>query len=161
MRQSGQTVMVALLLGIFGYLISKSIQNHYRMLAGGQGAHSHLAWMRPVLGLSEAEFTRECAIHDAHRAECARLCARMDTARDRLEQALQTGPLHSTEGQSAIRDYELQLAACERAVIHHVKEVAASMNPAASERYLQLMLPRLLPDHHHLLHSSASTHVPR
>ena len=151
MREYGQTFMVALLLGILGFLISKSVLNHHQAQAVHENpaatapadTRTQLAWMRTTLGLSEEEFARECALHDAHRAEYHRLHVQMTAARDRLRSVLQTTPDQTPEALTAIRDYEQHLAACEHAAILHVQKVAAAMHPAARQKYLRLMLPHL------------------
>ncbi|TDU66083.1 hypothetical protein EI77_03820 [Prosthecobacter fusiformis] len=167
MRNSGHTLLVALLLGIAAFLITRGLQNHQqsrnfsrKVAAQEQDTRANLAWMRTSLSLTEEEFERECAIHDAHRAECIRLCAEMDIARERLKIALQNNDEHSAEGQAAIRDYEIHFETSERAAIQHVKKVAAAMNPTAGQKYLKMMLPHLFPEHDTLLPKTVPTPSP-
>lgn len=161
---SGFTLLIALMLGISAFAMAWLIQSQKESQSFAQKVSSlendtraNLAWMRKELSLTEEEFTRECALHDAHLIEYRQLCAEMNTARERLKQALEDGNGLSAEDQNAIHDYELHFEAAERAAINHVKKAAAAMNPKAGQAYLKRMLPHLLPEHDLLFKTTAQT----
>jgi hypothetical protein len=152
--KSVNTMLMALLLGITAFLVSRGVQNHQRERDFAQNVSSLendttsvLAWMKKELNLTDEEFAKECRIHEEHMVEYHRLCEEMKASRERLTQALQNNNELNSEGQAAIRDYETHFEACERAVIQHVKHVAAAMNPKAGQTYLKLMIPHLFPEH--------------
>ena len=102
-----------------------------------------LAWMRSAHALSEEEFARECALHEGQRAECARLCAQLQEARERLRLAQQT---HGPEA-ATTQTHELHVKSCEQTALLHLKKVATAMNPQAAQAYVRQMLPHLPADH--------------
>ncbi|WP_078813561.1 hypothetical protein [Prosthecobacter debontii] len=162
-------MMTALLLGIIAFLVARGVLNHQRQKNFAQNIHALeqdtpalLAWMKTDLGLTDDEFARECRIHDEHMVEYRRLCDEMQASRERLKTALQESQNLSDEGQAAaIKDYEDHFEACERAVIQHVKHVAAAMNPKAGQTYLTMMLPHLFPDHENIrLNNEPPTQTP-
>lgn len=109
----------------------------------GPATADSLAWMRMHHQLGDAEFAQACATHEAHRAECERLCAKLQQARKQLHAARQ---IHASETPE-LRSQEDHVQACEQQAILQVRKVMASLHPEEARRYVKQMLPHLPDDH--------------
>lgn len=100
-----------------------------------------LAWLREEFKLTEDQFTQIKSLHDAYSGECEEHCRA-------IQQATRArSSLAGTADAAALADAEARLEAlreqCETAIAAHIRRCAAEMSPAAAERYLAMMLPRI------------------
>lgn len=117
-----------------------------------------LAWMRRDFDLSDDEFVKVCALHDAYLPLCDSMCKRMEEATTHLASALQTSHSMTKEAEAALREYETARAECQRATLQHVLDTSAVMKPKAGGEFVQKILPHLLTSSQHVseLHHSRS-----
>lgn len=161
---AASTLIVALVLGAAAFLLGRltstpggdSVLVPASQLQAGNTANN-LAWMRKELSLSEEEFTRFCALHDAYMAECRRMSAEMDKTRARLKSTLQNRHEFDDVALAALSEYEKQYDICERAATKHLMKAAAAMDAESGRAYLKLMLPRIFPDHDVVMQAAALT----
>lgn len=109
-----------------------------------------LAWIRRDFALSDDEYAKVCALHDAYLPHCDSMCQRMEAASNRLSNALQASPSMTGEAQDALREYETARAECQRASLQHVLDTAAVMKPEAGRAFMQNVLPHLLTSRQHV-----------
>lgn len=109
-----------------------------------------LAWMRRDFALSDDEFTKVCALHDAYLPHCDSMCQRMEAASNHVSSALRASPAMTGEAQTALREYETARAECQRATLQHVLDTAAVMKPEAGRAFVQKVLPHLLTSRQHV-----------
>ena len=102
-----------------------------------------MAWLRMDFQLSDVQFAAIKKLHDSYSIECERHCLAIQEA------ALARNALKAAATPDAVavaaagrRVAELR-AVCESAIAAHVRRCAAEMSPAAGQRYLALVLPRI------------------
>lgn len=102
-----------------------------------------LAWLRSEFSLTDDQFARIKAMHEAYSVECEAHCLAIQEAaieRDTLRAAPASDPARL---QAAEREVEHLRLVCETAIAAHVRRCAAEMSPEAGARYLALVLPRI------------------
>jgi len=129
-------------------------------LLGGRGcvecevalrkAPDALAWVKNDFALSDSEFTKVCALHEAYLPKCDAMCKRMASASERLSQTLQSSPALNGEADAALREYEIARNECQRETLQHILDTASMMNPEAGRAFLGGVLPHLLTSRQHV-----------
>jgi hypothetical protein len=100
-----------------------------------------MEWMRCEFRLTEAQYAAIGKLHAEHAAVCAGHCTAVETARAKVAAARGTGD--AAQVAAAQREQREAENVCRVSVEAHVRRVAAVMDPAAGERYLKMVLPRL------------------
>lgn len=101
-----------------------------------------MAWLRTEFSLTDLQYQRIKTLHDSYSLECADHCRAIQEAeqtRDALK-AAGADPARLAEANRTLQHLEL---VCETAIAAHVRRCAAEMSPAAAERYLALVLPKI------------------
>lgn len=102
-----------------------------------------LAWLRADFDLNDAQFAKIKQLHDSYSLVCEEHCrAIQDATRARRTLAASGHADPSALATADQRLHELQTI-CETAIAAHVRQCAAHMSPAAGERYLALVLPKI------------------
>ncbi len=101
-----------------------------------------MAWLRSEFSLSNEQYQRIKSLHDSYSLECADHCRAIQEA-EQARDALKAE--HADSGRLAEADRQVQHLekVCEDAITSHVRRCAAEMSPAAGERYLALVLPKI------------------
>ncbi len=101
-----------------------------------------MEWLRADFQLTDAQFAAIKQLHDSYSVVCEEHCRQIQVAtraRAELKAANAAAPALAAANQ---RVEELRLV-CESAIATHVRHCAAQMSPAAGERYLALVLPKI------------------
>ena len=101
-----------------------------------------MAWLRTEFSLTDLQYQQIKTLHDSYSLECADHCRAIQEAeqtRDALK-AAGADPARLAEANRTLQHLEL---VCETAIAAHVRRCAAEMSPAAAERYLALVLPKI------------------
>ncbi len=103
-----------------------------------------LAWLRQELGLSDAQFEQVATLHRAYRPRCEALCAKITTAQERVHAAAAGKATLTPELTAALEEQARVQSACQQAMLAHLYETAALMEPAQATAFLQATLPHAL-----------------
>ncbi len=107
-----------------------------------------LQWLRASLHLTDSQFEKVKALHLAYQPKCAELCLRVRHS----DQALQAAASHSrtlTEDVIKLMNARAGLTQeCQQAMLQHVYETAACMEPGVADNYLKVVLPHVLASAH-------------
>ena len=110
---------------------------------GSRNVEDQWAWLRREFQLSDAQFSRIVALHQAYQPVCAEHCSRIKALQQRIAELERTGATASPDYASAREAWQAVKLECNRATLQHLQRVAAEMAPAEGRRYLALMVPRL------------------
>lgn len=154
MKTGWLILMGAVLLGLTAFCARLALCNAdaakcASCIANSRDARTALAWMQADFQISDAEFQKICALHDAYLPQCDAMCERMAEAGTKLSSLLQSGGM-TPEAEAALRDYETLRAECQRATLRHLTATAALMKPEAGRAFMQKVLPHLLTTHQHV-----------
>ncbi|MEI6715002.1 MAG: periplasmic heavy metal sensor [Verrucomicrobiota bacterium] len=151
MKAGWSILLGALLLLVAGILIGSKIQPNgmcstceMASLRTGDA----LAWMQKDLQLTDQEYGKVCALHDAYMPNCKALCQKLDKCARDLSDVFERELKSSAATEAAFRDYEAVRSECQRQSMQHVLETAAVMNPEAGRRFMREVLHNLLLSEH-------------
>lgn len=105
--------------------------------------HDAMAWLRSDFQLTDAQFAAIKQLHDSYSTECERHCNAIQEAvlaRNALKSAAQSDTAAVSAADRKVEELRL---VCESAIAAHVRRCAAEMSPAAGQRYLALVLPKI------------------
>lgn len=102
-----------------------------------------LEWLRRDFELTDAQFAAIKQLHDDYGLVCEEHCRNIQDALDARNELRKAGRASAAELAAADRRYEELRLICETAIATHVRQCAAIMSPAAGERYLALVLPKI------------------
>lgn len=100
-----------------------------------------LAWIKSELELSHAQFAKVAALHAAYRPRCVEMCREVEEARHRMEAAARSSRGMTPALEAAIKEHADVDARCRQAMVAHLYEIAAALEPDQAARYLDAMLP--------------------
>ncbi len=103
-----------------------------------------LAWVRSDLKLTDEQLAKVTQLHAAYRPKCVDMCDRIATARGKVEALAKAGRGVTPELQAALREHADTHAECQQAMLRHMYETAAALDPDQATRYLETMLPMAL-----------------
>jgi len=115
---------------------------------GSRQTEDQWTWLRREFRLSDAQFARVRALHEAYQPVCADHCARIMAAHERLTRLEQSGARTSPAYAAALAEWQALCRECNQATLQHLEKVAREMDPDAGRRYLDLMLPRVAQGEH-------------
>lgn len=135
MKRGGVILALGLLLGAaaffgFYYLGTASCRN---MMHEPQ---PELAWLKKEFNLSEAEFGRITALHEAYLPQCAERCRVIESQNTKLRELLSQDATVTPEVQSLLAERARTRAQCEAEMLKHFQEVSRAMPPEQGRRYL-------------------------
>lgn len=136
------TGIAAILVALVTYAV------YYRALTAPDKAlvskpQGGLEWLRREFQLSEAQFARITALHEAYGPVCGELCERIGEANSRLEKLTAANRGMCPELEAALADCAAVRRDCNAALLRHAYAVAAEMPPESGQRYLRMMTARL------------------
>ena len=102
-----------------------------------------LEWLRADFSLSDAQFARIKELHEAYSVVCAEHCLAIQRAARARDQLAKSTEVDSAALAAADQRLQELRQICESAIAAHVRECASHMSPAAAERYLALVLPKI------------------
>ncbi len=101
------------------------------------------SWLRREFHLSDAQFARIQALHEAYQPVCAEHCNRIMAVRQRLAELERAAAKNSPAYTAALEEWAALKRECNEATLQHLRKVAGEMDPGQGSRYLDLMVPRI------------------
>ena len=102
-----------------------------------------LEWLRVEFGLDETQFRQIKELHEAYSSVCEEHCRQIQLAnreRHELNAQPQADPAVLAAAETRLTELRRE---CETAIAAHVRQCAAMMSPAAGQRYLAMVLPKI------------------
>jgi hypothetical protein len=135
MKKGGLILLLGLLLGTAGfsgfyYLGTAPCRNMMHE------AQPELAWLKKEFGLSDTEFTRITALHEAYLPQCAERCRVTEEQNRELKDLLARDATVTPEIQNLLTERARNRAQCEAEMLKHFQEVSRAMPPQQGRRYL-------------------------
>ncbi len=103
-----------------------------------------LHWLRQWLALDDTQFARVEALHVAYLPKCEELCARVHESNTTLLSLSKKHTHVDTTLGDSIQSRAQLTSECQQALLEHVYQTAACMNPEQAKRYLDFMIPNTL-----------------
>lgn len=103
-----------------------------------------LEWLRDELKLDNTQFAQVKELHLAYRPTCKALCMKIMTSRKKLGHLAADGKISSPEFDAALLEQAAVQTECKRAMLKHLQQTAAVMQPAQARQYLDAMLPQVI-----------------
>ena len=95
-----------------------------------------LTWLKVEFHLSDAEFQRIRALHEAYLAGCAQRCSQIDEENMHLQHLLSNAKEVTPEIESTLQEVARLRAECQRQMLQQCFEVSRTMQPEQGQRYL-------------------------
>ncbi len=99
-----------------------------------------LAWLRTKLQLKDDQFEKVKALHLAYRPKCQGFCMRVQDSEAALLAAMKNAQADLTAILRARAELQIE---CQQAMIAHIRQTAACMDPPQAQRYFDLIQPYL------------------
>jgi hypothetical protein len=107
-----------------------------------------LAWMRSELGLTDAQYESVSQLHAAYLPRCEAMCRRIADARADVEARARASREMTPDLQAALRRSAMTEADCRQAMLVHLYQTAAELEPEQAQRYLEAMVSVALETSH-------------
>jgi hypothetical protein len=124
-----------------------------------QHATPELAWLRREFMLSDAEFDRIAALHQAYLPRCAELCAEVAGIQARVRTALPQSGALTPEIERLLEDAAQTRLQCQKMMLRHFLEVSRSMSPDQGRRYLAWVQDKTFVMDHERAANAAGAHA--
>lgn len=103
-----------------------------------------LEWLRLSLHLTGPQFEKVQALHLAYQPKCAGLCMRVQHSEHALMEACSRSRTLTADVMKLLHERAGLTQECQQAMLQHVYETAACMEPPQANKYLQIVLPHVL-----------------
>jgi len=94
-----------------------------------------LAWLKTQFKVSDQEFERITALHEAYRAKCMERCRLIAQKNDELKNLLAKATTLTPEIETNMAQAAQIRLECQKAMLKHCLEVSRSMPPEEGRRY--------------------------
>lgn len=101
-------------------------------------------WIGKRLGLKGEALDAFTQAHNRYAATCAEMCVRIRASDEQLSRLIMANDKVTPEIEAAIAASDALSNECRRNMLAHFYEVAAMLEPARREKYLQLVLPLIV-----------------
>lgn len=101
-----------------------------------QEPQPELAWLKKEFNLSDADFARVTAMHEAYMPQCAKRCQVIEGQNVKLRELLANSPTVTPEVENLLTERAKTRALCEAEMLKHFQEVSRAMPPEQGRRYL-------------------------
>ena len=147
MKKGLLTLGCAVALGICMYVCARVMlarvdQSSMHVVEGSR--LPEIQWLRRWLSLDEAQFAKVQALHLAYMPTCEKLCARVQQSEAAALALSWKQSKVDPELAAAIQARAQVASECQQALLEHVYQTAACMNPGQAQLYLGLMIPHAL-----------------
>ena len=95
-----------------------------------------LAWLKKEFNLSDVDYARVTAMHEAYMPRCAERCQVIEELSAKLKEALAKDASVTPEIESLLTERAKTRALCEAEMLKHFQEVGRAMPPEQGRRYL-------------------------
>ena len=98
-----------------------------------------LLWLRHEFNLTDAQFAQIKSLHEKYSGRCDAMCQEIMRVNARLDNLISADHEVTPELSSAMEQAALVQANCRTAMLAHIYEVAANMEPTQGARYVRMM----------------------
>jgi hypothetical protein len=109
-----------------------------------QSSRPELSWLKQEFNLSDSDFEKVCALHQAYLPQCADMCRQIEAQNQRVRTLLAATNQMTAEIESAIAESARLRGQCQRNMLQHFYEVSRTMPPEEGRRYLEWVQERTL-----------------
>ena len=134
MKRAVLILLAAFLAGALSYSLHMSVRGPE--MPEHEAVFEDLRWLRSEFELSDEQYAAIEGVYREYRPVCEELCLRVIEARDKLNERLADATGFTPELDEALDRYTRVKQECHRAMMRHVYEVAAHMDPEQRERYV-------------------------
>jgi hypothetical protein len=103
-----------------------------------------LEWLRRKLDLSDDQFAKIVAAHEAYRPTCEALCMKVMASHAKIKKLANVSTPVSPDLESALTEHAMLHVECQKAMLNHIHETASLMSPKQAEAYLEALLPEVI-----------------
>jgi hypothetical protein len=135
MKRSLSILMLGILLGALAYggFVFIGTRSDRAML---HAQSPELLWLKKEFNLSDTEFKRISALHEAYMPHCAEMCRRIEGKNAEIKSLVLTATNANPEIQQKLKEGALLRAECQQMMLEHFFAVSRSMPPQQGQRYL-------------------------
>ena len=143
-------LIVAVMLGVGMYFGSQQMLkpcacvNADQMPVENGSLLPELEWLRLSLHLTEPQFEKVKTLHLAYQPRCAELCMRVQHSDHVLQDCTSHSRTVTEDVSKHMREHAALAQECQQAMLQHVYETAACLEPAQADNYLKIVLPHVL-----------------
>lgn len=143
MRRELLVVLTGVLLAVAGYAAGRLLPSASQraMLRAPQ---PELAWLKHEFQISDAEFARVTALHDAYLPRCAELCRQIEERKEALRTAFAASQSLTQETDRLLAEIAQIRLECHRNMLRHFLEVSRTMPESQAKRYLDWVQARTI-----------------
>jgi hypothetical protein len=138
MKRTISILIAALALGLSGYFFAIR-QSVLPKAIPSADFSPELAWMRNELQLSDAEFARIAALHEAYMPQCAEMCRRIDAQNHELRLLISSTNTVTPEIEGKLRQLATLRAECHTMMLRHFYSVCQHMPATQAKKYMDEM----------------------
>lgn len=135
-------LLIAILVGLGGAVGAFFVCTYLAtqpMRAINAAPDAELLWLRREFNLTDAQFAQIKSLHEKYSGQCDVMCREIARVNARLDRLVSSDHEVTPELSSAMGEAARVQANCRTAMLTHIYEVAAIMEPAQGKRYLQMM----------------------
>ncbi|MCF7764728.1 MAG: periplasmic heavy metal sensor [Verrucomicrobia bacterium] len=143
MKRTVQIIAAAVLAAVCAYAVfySAATASNRALL---EAETPELGWLKREFSLSEAEFARISALHEAYLPKCAERCQQIaDRNRELRELLSRTNVMTRAIEQSIEQAAQIRME-CEKSMLEHFLDVSRTMPADQGKRYLDWVQRRTL-----------------
>jgi hypothetical protein len=140
MKKGLVILVLALVAGVLSFSLMRThkMAEHRRVFLD---AMPELGWVRDDLKLTDAQFAKVKELHAVYRPKCVEMCARIAAAREKVDALAKESRGVTPQLEAALREHAETQSECQQAMLKHMYETAATLDPDQAKRYLETMLP--------------------
>ena|ERR1051325_5073981 len=135
MKRSGLILLLGLVLAVAAYL-GAYLAGTAKSRAMLHSDTPELAWLKAEFNLSDAEFKRITALHEAYLPGCGERCQRIDQKNAELKRLLTSATNLTPQIEQKLAEAAALRLECEKAMLKHFIAVSQAMPPEQGKRYL-------------------------
>jgi hypothetical protein len=158
MKRPWLILLAGVVLAAAGYFaVYRTTLSCCGLAASASGAE--LDWLRNEFRLSDAEFHRVSALHNAYLPACRERCASIDAKNAQVRDLLAKSGTVTPEVEHALAEAARLRGECQAAMLRHFVEVSRAMPAEQGKRYLEWICARTLaPQHDSMAPAAAHEH---
>ena len=130
--------MLATGLGLASYFfVAKEHSVH--LVATNSQSPPELEWLKSEYQLSNDEFARVCAMHNAYMPGCAEMCREIKEQNAKIQALIASTNAVTPEIERGLKELADLRLKCQVMMLRHFYQVSKTMPPAQGQRYLAEM----------------------
>jgi hypothetical protein len=118
-----------------------------RQRAVMHSANPELGWLREEFNLSDADYKSVCALHDAYRPQCQKMCGLIAEKNDELRMLIAQTNVITPEIARMLEEASQLRAECHKGMLAHFFAVSQKMPTEQGKRYLAWVQEKTLLGH--------------